>query len=105
VVSVTRSDINDNFSFPGNYGRRTVHLAAPYRPILSTQPLNRYQILSGAVPHVSGVCALIWANYPVLKPHQVLTRLLGSVDRQLCFIIEFRKNNGKLGFDLLYSRA
>ena len=89
VIAVGSSDRSDKLSGFSNFGRRTVDLVAPGSNILSAQPLSRYQILSGtsmAAPHVSGVCALIWAKYPNLKPHQVIIRLLGAVDRKPEFI-------------------
>ncbi len=89
VVAVASSDRNDALSSFSNYGRYTVDLAAPGSSILSAQPLNRYQLLSGtsmATPHVAGVAALIWAQYPTLTMHQVLVRLLGSTDRKNAFI-------------------
>jgi subtilisin family serine protease len=89
VISVASSDRNDNLSGFSNFGRRTVDLAAPGSSILSTRPLNRYQSLSGtsmATPHVSGVAALIWAQYPGLTMHQVMVRLLGAVDRKSAFV-------------------
>jgi subtilisin family serine protease len=48
-----------------------------------------------ATPHVAGVCALIWAKYPTLQPHQVIIRLLGSVDRKPDFI-NCIKSGGRL---------
>ncbi len=82
VVAVTSSDRNDMLSSFSNYGRRTVDVAAPGSVILSTQPLNRYRILSRtATSQATGACALVWAQYPALKPRQVLIRVLGSVDR------------------------
>jgi subtilisin family serine protease len=85
VISVASSDRNDRLSSFSNFGRRSVDLAAPGSSILSARPLSRYQTLSGtsmATPHVAGVAALIWAQYPSLNMHQVMVRLLGSVDRK-----------------------
>jgi hypothetical protein len=85
VVSVTSSDRDDKLF--GNFGRRTVDLAAPGLDILSTYPLGRYQSLAtGATAQVAGVCALVWARYPDAKPHQVLVRVLGGVDRKAEYI-------------------
>lgn len=89
VVSVASNDRNDNLSSFSNYGRRTVDLSAPGSSIYSTRPLGRYQTLSGtsmATPHVAGVCALLLAKYPAMPMHQVLVRVLGSVDRKSAFI-------------------
>ena len=89
VVSVASSDRNDQLSSFSNYGRYSVDLAAPGSSILSAQPLGRYQLLSGtsmATPHVAGVAALIWAQYPSLNMKQILVRLLGSTDRKSAFV-------------------
>jgi len=86
VIAVAGSDREDKLSSFSNYGRRTVDIVAPNEAILSARPLNRYQNLRGATPHVAGACALVWALYPELKPYQVVIRILGAVDRKAEFI-------------------
>ncbi len=89
VVSVASNDNGDNISSFSNYGRRTVDLSAPGSSIYSTRPLSRYQRLSGtsmATPHVAGAAALVMARYPGIASHQVIVRLLGSVDRKSQFL-------------------
>ena len=64
VAATTRTDDRAAFS---NFGRRTVHLGAPGREILSTTPNNTYSTFNGtsmAAPHVSGVAALLKAADP-----------------------------------------
>lgn len=88
VISVAASTSSDNLAGFSNFGRRTVHLAAPGNNILSTVPRDGYAQLSGtsmATPHVSGAAALVWAQYPNLNVNQVKIRLLGSVDRNANF--------------------
>ncbi len=89
VIAVAASTSGDNLAGFSNFGRRTVHLAAPGSSILSTLPRDRYGQLSGtsmATPHVSGAAALVWAAFPNLTAPQVKIRIMGSVDRNSAFI-------------------
>ncbi len=66
-----------------NYGDETVHLAAPGTSILSTTPYSSYSTYTGtsmAAPHVSGACALVWAEHPGLSHREVKSLILRSVD-------------------------
>ncbi|MFU8838598.1 MAG: S8 family serine peptidase [Thiohalomonadaceae bacterium] len=84
-----------------NYGRLSVDIAAPggecateingictdNKAIYSTigtsgSDYNQYRYLSGtsmAVPHVSGLAALLMARYPELTHHQIKARILNGV--------------------------
>lgn len=74
VLSVAATDENDALAIfgsltdPGsNYGRRTVHLGAPGKTILSTYRDLGYASLSGtsmAAPHVTGILALLRTLHP-----------------------------------------
>ena len=71
IVAVAATDANDQLAFFSNFGVATVDLAAPGVDILSTQPGNRYQYLSGtsmATPHVVGAAALIRGRFPGASP-------------------------------------
>ncbi len=88
IISVAASTSSDNLASFSNRGKKTVHLAAPGNSILSTLPNDRYGSFSGtsmATPHVSGVAALVWAQFPSSTMSQVKTRILGSVERLAAF--------------------
>ncbi|RMD96440.1 MAG: hypothetical protein D6814_11380, partial [Calditrichaeota bacterium] len=98
VLAVAASDRNDRMASFSNFGRTTVDLAAPGVDVLSCQPRNRYQRLSGtsmATPHVSGAAALVMAQFPGLTYRQVMVRLMGSVDRKSAFTGKM-VSNGRL---------
>ncbi len=72
VISVAATDHNDVLAdFGGgsgsHYGRRTVHVGAPGKNILSTVRNNNYASFQGtsmAAPHVTGLAALLKAHNP-----------------------------------------
>lgn len=80
VAATTHTDAKAGFS---NYGRHTVHIGAPGASILSTTPNNTYDTFSGtsmATPHVTGLAALIKAQFPSFTWHQIRNRILASGD-------------------------
>lgn len=82
VISVAATDHRDELAYFSNYGKNTVHLAAPGVDILSTTPGGRYRKLSGtsmACPHVSGAAALVWSAFPELDYQGVKARLMNNV--------------------------
>jgi subtilisin family serine protease len=67
-----------------NYGRHSVDVFAPGLDIYSTIPDDQYGIFSGtsmAAPVVTGVAAIIRANFPDLTARQVKSIILNSVQR------------------------
>ena len=70
IVSVAAIDDTDTLARFSNYGRRTVHVAAPGVDILSTMPAFSplpYDYKKGtsmAAPHVTGLAALLEAQVP-----------------------------------------
>lgn len=83
MVAVAATDNNDLLASFSNFGATSVHLGAPGVDILSLQPGNLYQYLSGtsmATPHVSGVAALVLAKTPSLTTAQLKSAILNNVD-------------------------
>ncbi len=84
VISVAATDHFDQLANFSNYGATSVDLAAPGVDILSTLPSAGYGVFSGtsmATPHVSGVLALVLAQYPGITLQVGKTLLLNSVDK------------------------
>ncbi|HEX4925774.1 MAG TPA: S8 family serine peptidase [Bdellovibrionales bacterium] len=80
VISVASVTNKGSLSYFSNYGRKSVHLAAPGSDILSLG-LNGLEYQSGtsmAAPHVSGVAALLLSREPNLSPVQVRNRLVAT---------------------------
>lgn len=83
IISVAATDRRDNLSGFSNFGINTVHIGAPGSAIYSTIPGNSYEYFSGtsmATPHVSGVAALICAQYPGISLQQLRSVILYSGD-------------------------
>jgi hypothetical protein len=83
LISVAATDRNDSIVTFSNFGRRTVHIAAPGRDILSTTPNNTYSYDSGtsmATPHVTGVVALLKAQNPGLDWRGIKNLILAGGD-------------------------
>ncbi|MBP6217548.1 MAG: S8 family serine peptidase [Oligoflexales bacterium] len=83
IIAVAATDKNDRLASFSNYGKRTVHVAAPGVDILSTVPNNAYKTLSGtsmATPFVSGLAALIKAKFPNYTSARIKEKILRSVD-------------------------
>lgn len=81
VISVAAVDDKGRLASFSNYGKKSVHIAAPGVNILSTNHSGRYMTMSGtsmATPHVSGVAALLLAYDGHLDYHQLKARLLNT---------------------------
>src|SRR6056297_915766 len=83
AIAVASTDHNDVKSYFSNYGS-WVDIAAPGSDILSCQPNDQYQTMSGtsmACPHVSGVAALIVSKFAGnITPSEVRSRLIDYTD-------------------------
>jgi thermitase len=79
VAATNEKDKLASFSTHGDW----VDLAAPGTSILSTYLWNTYVSWSGtsmACPHVAGVAALVWSQYPTMSNEQVRSQLLNTAD-------------------------
>ena len=97
VISVAASDSSDNLASFSNYGKKSVHLAAPGVDVISTYP-GGYQTLSGtsmAAPHVTGVVALIRSAYPNESLCETKVRVISGVDKKDSFLNKV-VNGGRL---------
>ncbi len=88
VISVAASTDMDKLAFFSNFGKKTVHLAAPGEGIYSTVPDGKYEYLDGtsmASPHVAGAAALLLSAKPELSPKEIRKLLMDSVDKISAF--------------------
>ncbi len=96
VIAVTATDENDRPAAFTSYGD-WVDIAAPGTSIYSTFLWNIYYSMSGtsmACPHVAGVAALVWSQYPEMNDEQVRTQLLNTAN-----------DLGPPGFDVFYGNG
>jgi thermitase len=86
IISVAATDQNDNRVSFSNFGRNSVHVAAPGVYILSTIPQNMYADkdfnwgTSMAAPHVSGLAGLLWSYYTDFNHYQIIWTILRYSD-------------------------
>ncbi len=83
IISVAATNNKDALASFSNYGKKTVHVAAPGVDILSTAAKGTYMHMSGtsmATPHVAGIAALMLSANPGLGFAQVKDILIRSSD-------------------------
>ena len=85
IVAIAASTRSDALASYSNFGQGLVHIAAPGSEILSASHSDNsgYVTMSGtsmATPHVSGMLALIKAQYPTDTYAASINRLLNSAD-------------------------
>jgi thermitase len=93
VIAVTATNERDKLAGFSSFGD-WVDVAAPGTSIYSTYLWNSYVSLSGtsmACPHVAGVAALVWSEFPSMTNEQVRSQLLNTAD-----------DLGASGFDVYY---
>jgi len=106
IIAAAGNTPNDPKSYPGSYpsvmsvaavgqdGRRAsfsqyndqVEIAAPGVGTLSTVPPDTYERLSGtsmATPHVAGVAARLWSNFPKCSNHQIRQALIKTANHSI----------------------
>jgi thermitase len=81
VLSVAAVDNRGQLATFSNFGKRTVHVAAPGVNVLSSVIDGKYDTWSGtsmATPHVSGVAALMLAMDPSLSNTEIKKRIIST---------------------------
>ncbi|GIL16714.1 MAG: hypothetical protein BroJett040_04650 [Oligoflexia bacterium] len=79
IISVAATDLHEDLAYFTNWGKKTVHVAAPGASILSTINEKKYGYLDGtsmAAPHITGVVALLWAKNPQWSYQQIRSYIL-----------------------------
>lgn len=85
IITVTAYDQNLRVLSSSNYGKRTVDISAPGYQIKSALPSNRAGLLTGtsqATAFVSGVAALVKAQYPELTSEQIIDIINKSAKKE-----------------------
>ncbi len=81
-ICVASIDQKGALSYFSNYGKETVHIAAPGSLILSTVPDAKYEYMQGtsmAAAHVSGVAALIKSYSQQTTPKEIKDILIKGI--------------------------
>ncbi|MDD1718823.1 MAG: S8 family serine peptidase [Methanoregulaceae archaeon] len=85
VIAVAATDNHDRLAGFSNFGKASVDIAAPGDMILGTYPGSQYLYMSGtsmAVPHVTGLAALIHSRNPGLTARAIKSAILKNVRKK-----------------------
>lgn len=85
LISVAATNRNGELWTNSNFGKRSVHIAAPGENIYTTKINARYSVFSGtslAAPFVSAAAALLLAAKPEMKNTDIKNCLLENVNRE-----------------------
>ncbi|PWU16669.1 MAG: serine protease [Bdellovibrio sp.] len=80
-ISVAATDNYDALASFSNYGKQSVHMAAPGVAVMSTVPGNLFRYMSGtsmAAPFVAGLAALALREAPSLTGYQIGNMVINS---------------------------
>lgn len=83
IISVAATDIKNNLLPSSNWGKKKVDVAAPGGNIYSTLPNGRFDYMTGtsqATAFVTGIAALLLSQDPKLKPEEIRSLIIASVD-------------------------
>jgi subtilisin family serine protease len=83
IIAVAATDHNDGRASFSCYGLNSVDLGAPGKDIYSTTKGGTYSSFSGtsmATPHVSGVIALVKAQFPDATGAELKSRVMNTAD-------------------------
>lgn len=84
ILVVTSTTQKDELNTNHNFGKKTVHLAAPGTFIFGTDINNHYKISSGtsaAAPFATGAAAHIWTRFPNLTYLEVKNQIIHTVKK------------------------
>lgn len=92
IISVAAIDSNDQLGAFSNWGKKTVHIAAPGVKVYSTIVggkysdsvipfLAKWEGTSMATPHVAGAAALYWSAHPEKSAAEVKAAILDSATK------------------------
>ena len=107
IISVMSHDQNLKLLPSSNFGKKTVHIAAPGKRIKSSLPNNRAGFLTGtsqATAFVSGVAAILKSQFIDLSTKQIKNIIIKSATKEISFLNKC-VSGGRLNADAAYKMA
>jgi len=86
IITVSSHDRNNKLLASSNWGKKSVDISAPGHDIKSAYPNNRASRMTGtsqATAFVTGVAALLKANFPDLSNHQIKQAIITAAKREV----------------------